>query len=64
MAGRAEADVVVAGAGLAGWTAGRQLQRAGYNALVVEAWDRAGGRVLSHSLAGGDAADAGGQFVG
>src|SRR5215467_11873490 len=64
MAGRAEADVVVVGAGLAGLTAGRQLQRAGYSVLVVEARDRVGGRVLSHTLAGGDVVDAGGQFVG
>ncbi len=64
MAGRAEADVVVVGAGLAGLTAGRELQRAGYSVLVVEARDRVGGRVLSHSLAGGDVVDVGGQFVG
>jgi monoamine oxidase len=64
MAGRAEADVVVVGAGLAGLTAGRELQRAGYSVLVVEARDRVGGRVLSHSLADGDVVDVGGQFVG
>jgi monoamine oxidase len=63
MAGRAEADVVVVGAGLAGLTAGRELQRAGYSVLVVEAWDRVGGRVLSHSRAGGDVVDVGGPVL-
>src|SRR6266487_4392210 len=64
MARRAEADVVAVGAGLAGLTAARELQRAGYSVLVGEARDRVGGRVLSHSLAGGDVVDVGGQFVG
>jgi len=64
MARRAEADVIVVGAGLAGLTAARQVQRAGYSVLVVEARDRVGGRVLSHSLDGGLDVDVGGQFVG
>src|SRR6516225_6603025 len=64
MAGRAEADVVVVGAGLAGLTAARELQRAGASVLVIEARDRVGGRVLNHRLAGGQVVDVGGQFVG
>ena len=64
MARRAEADVVVVGAGLAGLTTARQLQGAGYTVLVIEARDRVGGRVLNHSLGNGQVADAGGQFVG
>ena len=64
MARRAEADVIVVGAGLAGLAAARQLHRAGHSVLVIEARDRVGGRVLNHSLGGGQAADVGGQFVG
>jgi monoamine oxidase len=64
MARRAEADVIVVGAGLAGLTAARQLQGAGYSVLVIEARDRVGGRVLNYSLGSGLAADVGGQFVG
>jgi monoamine oxidase len=64
MARRAEADVVVVGAGLAGLTAARELQRAGASVLVVEARDRVGGRLLNHRLAGGPVVDVGGQFVG
>src|SRR5215510_1914661 len=64
MARRAEADVIVVGAGLAGLTAARELRRAGYGVLVIEARDRVGGRVLSHRLGDGHVADVGGQFVG
>ena len=44
------ARVVVAGAGLAGLTAARYLERAGAEVTVVEARDRVGGRV--HTLRG------------
>jgi monoamine oxidase len=64
MAPRAEADVIVVGAGLAGLTTARQLQQAGHRVLVLEARDRVGGRVLNHSLGAGQAVDVGGQFVG
>lgn len=64
MARRAEADVIVVGAGLAGLTAARDLRRAGYGVVVIEARDRVGGRVLSHSLGDGIVAEVGGQFVG
>src|SRR5262252_5872013 len=64
MTPRAEADVIVVGAGLAGLAAARHLQGAGYSVLVIEARDRVGGRVLNHSLGGGQVVDVGGQFVG
>ncbi|HEV2373695.1 MAG TPA: flavin monoamine oxidase family protein [Streptosporangiaceae bacterium] len=64
MARRAEADVIVVGAGLAGLTAARELQRAGHSVLVLEARDRVGGRVLNHVVADGLTVDVGGQFVG
>lgn len=64
MARRVEADVIVVGAGLAGLTAARELQRAGYSVLVIEARGRVGGRVLNHTLGDGHVAEVGGQFVG
>src|SRR5215471_16637631 len=64
MTPRAEADVIVVGAGLAGLSAARHLQGAGYSVLVIEARDRVGGRVLNHSLGGGLVVEVGGQFVG
>jgi monoamine oxidase len=60
----AEADVIVVGAGLAGLSAARELQRAGRSVLVLEARDRVGGRVLNHHLDDGTVVEAGGQFVG
>jgi len=42
-----DADVVVIGAGIAGLTAAMQLQEAGAKAIVVEARDRVGGRMLT-----------------
>src|SRR5215468_8632359 len=52
---RADADVVVIGAGFAGLVAARELGRAGLGVLVLEARDRVGGRTwtdrrLSHDL--------------
>ena len=43
-------DVVVIGAGMAGLTAARELTRAGFDILVLEARDRVGGRI--HTLHG------------
>jgi monoamine oxidase len=61
---RRRADVVVVGAGLAGLTAARELRRGGKSVLVLEAAKRAGGRVWSHSLGGGEVSERGGTFVG
>jgi monoamine oxidase len=58
------ADVVVVGAGLAGLTAAREVRRAGRSVLVLEAARRAGGRVWSHPLGGGEVSERGGTFVG
>jgi monoamine oxidase len=58
------ADVVVVGAGLAGLTAAREVARQGRSVLVLEARDRVGGRVLSHSLPGRAYAELGGMFTG
>jgi monoamine oxidase len=58
------ADVIVVGAGLAGLTAARDIVRNGRSVLVLEARDRVGGRVLTHSLPGGGYAELGGMFTG
>nr|WP_087575062.1 FAD-dependent oxidoreductase [Sphingomonas sp. CDS-1] len=58
-------DVAILGAGLAGLTAARDLQRAGCEAFVVlEARDRIGGRTYNHELGNGIVSEAGGQWVG
>ncbi|WP_433621674.1 flavin monoamine oxidase family protein [Nocardia sp. CA-120079] len=57
-------DIAVIGAGLAGLTAARQLRRAGFDALVVEARDRVGGRTLNHPIGDGKIVEVGGQWVG
>lgn len=64
--GRSEkrCDVLVVGAGYAGLSAARRLQRAGVDVVVAEARPRVGGRVWSETLHGGVVVDHGGQWIG
>jgi len=57
-------DVAIVGAGIAGLTAARELVRARRSVVVLEARDRVGGRMLRHSIGGGDFADMGAGFIG
>ncbi len=60
---RRRADVVVVGAGFAGLTAARELDRRGYDVAVLEGRDRVGGRSHTGTVAGLPV-DLGGAFVG
>jgi monoamine oxidase len=55
-------DVVILGAGFAGITASRELGRAGYRCLVLEARNRLGGRTFSTEVFG-QKGEVGGQWV-
>jgi monoamine oxidase len=57
-------DVAVVGAGLSGLMAAREIVRAGRSAVVLEARDRVGGRVLNASIGGGETVDMGGEWTG
>lgn len=59
---RTESDVVVVGAGFAGVTAARELQKAGYSVTVLEARDRIGGRAWSTTFAG-EVSELGGTWI-
>ncbi|CAB4880496.1 unannotated protein [freshwater metagenome] len=58
-----EVDVLVIGAGLAGLRAAVDLADAGRDVLVVEARDRVGGRVWSHTFANGQWCERGAEFI-
>ena len=58
------ADVAIVGAGFSGLAAAQELVAAGLDAVVLEARDRVGGRVLNHELRGGEVVEVGGQWVG
>jgi monoamine oxidase len=59
-----QVDVVVIGAGLAGLTTARDLEKGGASVCVLEARDRVGGRTLDHPISGGHVVEGGGQYVG
>ena len=57
--------VLIAGAGVAGLVAGRELKRAGYQVQIIEAQQRVGGRILTlrHPFSDGLFAEAGAMRV-
>ncbi len=63
MAGRHPIRIVVAGAGLAGLSAARDLLRHGLDVHVVEAREHPGGRVRTLRDADGVHVEAGGEFI-
>ncbi len=62
--GSDQAEVIIVGAGFAGLTAARELVKVGRSVIVLEARDRVGGRVCTHTLEDGTALDVGGQWTG
>ena len=56
-------DVVVIGAGLAGLRCAADLAAAGRDVVVLEARDRVGGRVHSHTFTDGQVCERGAEFV-
>ena len=54
-----DTEIAIVGAGFAGLTAARELTASGVSALVLEARDRVGGRVLNEDLGGGQMIDVG-----
>jgi monoamine oxidase len=58
------ADVLIVGAGLSGLCAAREIVKRGHSALVLEARDRTGGRMVRQRVVEGGWVDLGGQWVG
>ncbi len=63
MTGDRHADVVVIGAGLAGLRCATDLVAAGLDVVVLEARDRVGGRVFSHTFSNGQVCERGAEFI-
>ena len=61
---RRHADVVVVGAGFAGLTAAREIERRGHSAIVLEARDRVGGRADNARIGGDAVTERGATFAG
>ncbi len=59
-----ETEIVIVGAGLAGLAAARELAATGHDAIVLEARDRVGGRVLNEPIGDGAVVELGAQWVG
>ncbi|GME50244.1 hypothetical protein W97_06193 [Neofusicoccum parvum] len=59
-----EYDVAIVGGGLSGLSAAKDLVAAGKSAIVLEARDRVGGRILNAHLSNGGVTEAGAEFVG
>jgi monoamine oxidase len=57
-------DVAIVGAGFAGLTAARELERKGHSVAVLEARNRVGGRALSADIGDGEVTDRGATFAG
>lgn len=56
-------DVIVIGAGLAGLRCATDLAAAGLDVVLLEARDRVGGRVFSHTFADGQVCERGAEFI-
>jgi monoamine oxidase len=59
-----ETEFCIVGAGFAGLAAARSLTKAGGTVAVLEARDRAGGRVWTEHLDNGTEVDLGGTWIG